>query len=111
MGSSLRGNNLTIADTSRYTLPTTSNLKLSSNSANGSSEVAYNATEMGALSFEVDNNGGITGITTGSFTGTQLGANPASTGAGNSGTIKIKLKLEGGTKYNAKEFTYDVIYQ
>ena len=111
LGSSLRGNNLTIADTSRYTLPTTSNLKLSSNSANGSSEVAYNATEMGALSFEVDNNGGITGITTGSFTGTQLGANPASTGAGNSGTIKIKLKLEGGTKYNAKEFTYDVIYQ
>ena len=110
LGSSLSGSNLTIADSAQYTLPTASNLKLST-SSNGSSEVAYNATEMGTLSFEVTDDGGITGINTGSFTGNKLVANPTSTGAGNSGTIKIKLKLEGGTKYNAKEFTYDVTYQ
>ena len=110
LGSNLNGaSNLTITDGGRYTLPTASNLRLSN--ANGSSEVAYNANEMGTLSFEVQNTGGITGINTGSFTGTELAVNPPSTGAGNSGTVIIKVILSGGSKYSGTEFTYNVIYQ
>ena len=57
------------------------------------------------------NTGGITGINTGSFTGTELAVNPPSTGAGNSGTVIIKVILSGGSKYSGTEFTYNVIYQ
>ena len=110
LGSSSRGSSLTVTDGNRYTLPTASNLRLST-SSNGSNEVAYNATEMGNLSFEVEKNGGITSINTGSVTGTQLPINPNGAGTGNSGTVVIKLKLAGGTKYSAKNITYNVIYQ
>ena len=110
LGSSLNSTALTIADTAQYTLPNAGNLKLSTSSS-GSSEVAYDATKMGALTFEVTDKGGITGISTGNISaGTSLVANPNGTGTGNSGTITIKVKLAGGTKYNAKEFTYNVIY-
>ena len=111
LGSSLSGaSNLTIADGSRYTLPTASDLKIST-ASDGSSEVAYNANEMGTLSFEVQSTGGITGINTGSFTGTELAVNPPSSGAGVSGVITIKVILSGGSKYSRTEFTYNVTYQ
>ena len=113
LGSSLSGtSNLTIADGSRYTLPTASDLKLST-ASDGSGEEDYNAGQMGALSFEVENTGGIAGISTGSISSgtTQLAINPSGAGANQAGTITIKLKLAGGTKYNAKEFTYNVTYE
>ena len=81
---------------------------------------------MGALSYEVTDNDGIQDIKTGIISAetTRLAKNPANTnGKGDAdrnldggqpdekGTITIKVKLEGGTKYKPTTFKYTVTYK
>ena len=103
-----------VADTEAHDLITDNNL-------NFSGEVSYDKNQMGALSFNVIDNGGITDISLGNISaGTKLAINPDNTdGSGSKGsgqadekgTITIKVKLAGGTKYKPTTFEYTVEYQ
>ena len=107
-----------VADTEAHSLITDNNLKLLNDD---SVEVPYDKNEMGALSFNVIDNGGITDISLGNISaGTKLAINPDNTdGSGSKGsgqadekgTITIKVKLAGGTKYKPTTFEYTVEYQ
>ena len=112
-----------VDDEAAHTLISGSALKLADSDGN---KISYDKNEMGALSYEVTDNGGIQGIKTGDKYDkvAKLAINPANTdkngnsdtnpGGGQSdekGTITIQVKLEGGTKYKPTEFKYTVTYK
>ena len=89
-----------VADDAAHTLITDTDLKFTG--------VTYDADLMGALSYEVVSSE-VNGVSIKSA-GDALTDNPTGAGTGNSGEIKIKVKLAGGTKYKPTEFTYTVTY-
>ena len=103
--------NKVVADTKAHTLILGSALKFANNDEG--SKVDYDEIKMGALSFKVTDNGGITNIAEASVSAgtTKLATNPSGAASNQAGDIVIKVKLEGGTKYKPTTFKYTVTYQ